>query len=87
MCRGGARDAAVERLLHDRGIGVVALDASIAKRAGGLLARARLDSAHAVDAFVVSTALALGGGVVATHDPKDLQRLAAGEPSVRIWAI
>jgi hypothetical protein len=43
--------------------------------------------AHAVDAFVVATALAFDSAVIATHDPDDLARLAAGLAHVRIFAI
>lgn len=85
--RGGARDAPVDRILSGRGIGVVALDASIARRAGAILRAARLGSAHAVDAFVVATAAALAPAMIATHDPDDLRKLAARERGVRIWAI
>jgi predicted nucleic acid-binding protein len=87
VCRGGARDAAIDHLLAGRGIGVVDLDARTARLAGALLARARLGSSCAVDAFVVATTVTLGGGMIATHDPGDLRRLATGAPQVRIWAI
>lgn len=87
LYRGGARDAAVDRVLQDKGIRVVELTAAMARRAGALLARAKLDSAHAVDAFVVATAVAFGRAVIATHDPDDIGRLAAGEPDLRVWAI
>jgi len=87
VCRGGAFDAAVDRLLNGRGIGVVALTSGMARRAGAILARARLGSAHAIDAFVVATAMELGGAVIATHDPDDLRRLASGLAHVRIFSI
>lgn len=87
VCRGGARDAAIMRVLNGRGIGVIDLDASIARTAGALLSKARMSSAHAVDAFVVATGLALGGAVIATHDPDDIGKLAAGERSIRVWTI
>jgi hypothetical protein len=73
--RGPRFEAAIERLLKDRGIGVCALTQSIAQRAGGLLAKAKLTSAHAVDAFVVATALDFDGAVIATGDPGDIRRL------------
>lgn len=56
VCRGGSRDAPIDHVLNDRGIAVAPLTASIARRAGALLARAKLSSAHAVDAFVIATA-------------------------------
>lgn len=87
VCRGGARDAPVDHLLADRGIVVATLTASIARRAGSLLARAKLSSAHAVDAFVVATAIELGPAIVATHDPHDLRKLAAASRDVRVVAI
>ena len=87
MCRGGARDAAVDRVLTGRGISVLDLTAAIARKAGALLASLHLDSCHAVDAFVVATAAALGSAVIATHDPDDIARLAAREPGLRVWAI
>jgi predicted nucleic acid-binding protein len=87
VCRGGAFDAPVNRLLNGRGIGVVELTGAVARRAGRLLARAGLGSAHAIDAFVVATALELGLAVIATGDPDDLARLAKGAPGLRIFAI
>ena len=87
VCRGGALDAPVNRLLNGRGIVVIDLAARIARRAGALLARARLDSAHAVDAFVVATAAEFTTAVIATGDPADLSRLSSGLPHVRVFAI
>jgi predicted nucleic acid-binding protein len=87
VCRGGGFDAPVRQLLNGRGIGVVDLTERVARRAGGLLARAGLGSAHAVDAFVVATALEFGLAVIATGDPDDLRRLAKNAPSLRILAI
>ena len=87
VCRGGARDAPVDHVLHERGIVVVPLTTSIARRAGALLAKAKLSSAHAVDAFVVATAIELGPAIVATHDPDDIKKLAAGARDVRVVSI
>lgn len=87
VCRGGALDAPVSRILNGRGIVVVDLADRTAHRAGALLARAGLGSAHAVDAFVVATALEFGFAVIATGDPDDLGRLARGAPNLRIFAI
>lgn len=87
VCRGLARDAAVLRLLTGHGMRVVALDATISRRAGALLERAKLGSAHAIDAFVVATALQFESATVATGDPKDLRRLAASFPQVRLFAL
>jgi predicted nucleic acid-binding protein len=87
VCRGGPFDAPVNRLLNGRGINVVALTDRAARRAGSLLARAGLGSAHAVDAFVVATALEFGLAAIATGDPDDLKRLARNAPNLRIIAI
>jgi predicted nucleic acid-binding protein len=87
VCRGGARDAAVLRVLNGRGIEVVGLTAAMGRTAGGLLHKAKLGSAHAVDAFVVATAVAFGSAVIATHDPDDLRRLATGLRGIRIFAV
>ena len=85
--RGGARDAAVERVLDGRGIRVVDLTAKMARQAGALLGACKLDSSHAVDAFVVATAASYGPAIIATHDPEDIRRLAARLPMIRVWAI
>ncbi len=87
VCRGGPRDAAIERVLNHRGIRVVELTASMARHAGALLAACRWNSAHAVDAFVVATAATFGAAMIATHDPIDIKRLATRVPSLRIWTI
>ena len=87
VCRGAPRDAAVLRVLNARGIEVIALTAAMARTAGGLLHKAKLGSAHAVDAFVVATAVAFGSAVIATHDPDDLRRLASGLRGIRIFEV
>lgn len=87
VCRGRAEDAAVERVLNGRGIVVVSLTESIARDAGRLLAKARLGSEHAVDAFVVATALAFDSAVIATGDGKDLERLSTGLRGVRVFQV
>jgi len=85
--RGPRFDAAVDYLLRDRGIVVCELTASIAKRAGHLLAAAGRSSEHAIDAFVVATALEFKTALIATGDPKDLQRLAAPYKRVKVFAV
>lgn len=87
VCRGPRFDAAVDRLLADRGIAVCDLTRPIAQRAGGLLAKAKLRSQHAVDAFVVSTALEFDAAVIATGDPDDIRKLAAGYKQLRVFPI
>ncbi len=87
VARGARRSAAVQRVVRGRGIEAVPLDASMARAAGSLLEKARLPSAHAVDAFVVATAMAFGSAVIATGDPDDIARLAAGQRNIRVVAL
>lgn len=81
--RGGAgRQANLARLLP--GIDVVSLDATLGRRAGVLLGRAR--SSDVVDAAVVL--LAVDGDLILTSDPNDLVALAnAAEVHVDIVAV
>ena len=87
LCRGGAADAPINRVLNGRGIAVVDLSARAARRAGILLGRAGFSSKHAVDAFVVAIALEFASAVIATHDPDDISRLAQGHRQVRVFRI
>ena len=87
VCRGPRFDDAVNHLLHGHGITVCELSRSIAQRAGELLYRRKLSSQHAVDAFVVATALAFDRAVIATGDPEDMRRMAAPYRQVRILPI
>ncbi|MGH7438606.1 MAG: PIN domain-containing protein [Polyangiaceae bacterium] len=87
VCRGGARDAAVNHVLKGRGLLVASLSGSAARRAGALLARARMASEHAVDAFVVATALEFAPAVIATGDPDDIGRLSSGWEQIRVFAV
>jgi predicted nucleic acid-binding protein len=87
VCRGPRFDAAIERLLNGRGVQVCDLTQRVAQRAGGLLAKAKLSSTHAVDAFVVATALDFDAAVIATGDPSDIRRLTASHRQVRVFAI
>jgi len=87
LYRGPRFDPGLDRVLNGRGIGVVDLTRDIARQAGHLLAEAELSSAHAVDAFVVATALTYPAAVIATSDPDDIQRLAAAYPQLRVFAL
>lgn len=79
--RGASADAAVDRVL--KAVGEVhAVDERTGRIAGGLLGAAR--STSTIDALVVATAIDLGGGVVLTGDPVDLQALAADHPDIVI---
>jgi len=87
VCRGPRFDAAINQLLNDKGIVVCDLTADIAQRAGQLLASAKLSSVHAVDAFVIATALTFDTAVIATSDPADLSKLAARERRLTILPL
>jgi predicted nucleic acid-binding protein len=84
LYRGDASDAAIDRVLTGRGVRTVTSGRRIARTAGGLRYRDRLDSCHVVDCIVVATAVRLGGGVIATGDPDDMERLARDHPNVAI---
>ena len=85
VCRGTRFDSAVNHLLNNPGIVVFDLNRAVAQQAGHLLARSKLSSAHAVDAFVVATALQFETAVIATGDPTDIRRLA--EPFSRVGVL
>ena len=87
VCRGVRHVAAVNRLLGNPGVVVAELTRPVAQRAGHLLARLKLSSAHAVDAFVVATALQFETAVIATGDPADIRRLAAPFRHVGVLAL
>jgi predicted nucleic acid-binding protein len=75
VARSASRRPGVDRVL--RRLPVVDTDRSIATLAGNLLGRNSLDSRHAVDAFVASTALGASPAVVLTGDPDDFTRLCS----------
>jgi hypothetical protein len=87
ICRGPRFDSAIDYLLNGRGIMVHDLTRPIAQRAGALLREARLSSEHAVDAFVVATALEFDASIIATGDPDDIRRLAARHRRVRVFPL
>lgn len=87
VCRGGRLDAAVNHFLNREAVRIIELTRQIAQRAGSLLAAARMSSAHAIDAFVVSTALEFELALIATGDPKDLKRLSARSPRISLMAL
>jgi predicted nucleic acid-binding protein len=80
VCRGTKQDAAINLLLNNPGVQVFDLTRTLAQRV-------RLSSAHAVDAFVVATALHFDAAVIATGDPRDMQRLAAPFPRIGILEL
>jgi PIN domain-containing protein len=83
--KGSRRDAGIDRAV--RGKSIVPIDQGVARVAGRLLGRDRLDSCSAVDASVVATAIRLGGGVILTGDPDDLGSLARDHPNVVVQAL
>jgi hypothetical protein len=87
VCRGSRLDAAVNQLLTREAIRVADLTRRIAQRAGGLLARARMASDRAVDAFVVATALEFEVSIIATGDVDDLARLSAPYDQVTLMQL
>ncbi len=84
LYRGAGTDEAVDLELGRGYARVVTTGVRIAQVAGHLLASIGAGSEMAIDALVVATAVRLGGGLILTHDPADLERLAAGQPNVRV---
>ena len=87
VCRGPQFDAAINHVLKARGIVVTDLTESIAKRAGAILARGKLASPHAIDAFVVATAAGYSSAIIATGDTRDFSVLVAPFKHVRLFNI
>jgi hypothetical protein len=87
LYRGPRFDAALDRILHTRGLLVCDLTQGSARRAGHLLAAAKLSSSHAVDAFVVSIALEFESATIATGDPVDIRRLAMSFKQLRVFPL
>ncbi len=87
VCRGQQFDAPVNRILAGRGIMVLELTREISQRAGHILARVGLSSAHAVDAFVVASAQEFSSATIATGDPTDIRRLVGSTRTLRVFAI
>lgn len=94
-CRGAARTRRVEAALARHGsrptdqpaVDVVPTDFVLARQVGAVLHAAGSGSADIVDAHCVALGVLAGGGVVATSDPDDISRLAAGVPAVRLVAV
>ncbi len=85
--RGPRYGAAIDHLLNGKGLLVVPLTQEIARVAGHLLAKAKLGSDHAVDAFVVATALAFDTALIATGDPIDMRRLVGNQSHVKVFSV
>jgi predicted nucleic acid-binding protein len=82
--RGSAKDAPVNRVIRSVGE-VTAADETTGRVAGALLGAATSDST--VDAVIVASAIDLGGGVILTGDPTDLEALACGHPEVVVQRL
>lgn len=87
LYRGHGSDEPIDALLGRGFAQVVTTGARIARIAGHLLADAGAGSELAIDALAVATAVRLGGGIVATHDPGDLRLLAGLQRNVAILEI
>ncbi len=87
VCRGGRLDSPINHFLSSDVARVVDLTRAIAQRSGTLLAAARMSSAHAVDAFVVATALEFERALIATGDPKYIKRLSANHPQISVLEL
>jgi predicted nucleic acid-binding protein len=87
LYRGRGTGEAIDVVLARGFAQVVTTGARTARIAGHLLGRIGTDSAMAIDALVIATAVRFGGAIVATHDPADLRVLAAGHPNVCVVEI
>lgn len=77
-------DAPVYRII--KAVGEVSTaDEAVGRTAGGLLGAASSDAT--VDAIVVATVIAEGGGVILTGDPDDFAALATGHPTVVVRSL
>ncbi len=87
VSRGVRYDSAINHFLNNPGVRVVELDRAAAQQAGQMLARLKLSSSHAIDAFVVALALQFDTAVIATGDPDDIRRMATPFPKVGVFAL
>ena len=87
VVRGQPRDAGVFAGLRRERVEVYPVDARVGVRSGQLLGAARLNSEHAIDAFIVAVADVGGGGLVATVDVQDIEVLAAHASNVAVADI
>lgn len=88
LYRGPRRNQVVDACLsRETGITVRDTDRHLARLVGGVLAAANAGSAHLADAHVVAIAVDMGGGLVLTSDPTDLERLAAAYRNVVVVAL
>lgn len=84
--RGGPEDAEIELALG-QGIKPITLGKKMARHAGRLKYRDKLNSCHTVDAAVVATVIRLGGGLIITGDPDDLRALARDHGNIKVHGL
>lgn len=87
VVRGRPADAGVFAGLRRERVEVHPVDSRVGVRAGQLLGGIGAGSEMAVDAFTVAVADLAGGAIVATGDPRDLERLAAHASHVTVADI
>jgi predicted nucleic acid-binding protein len=84
VLRGSPRDAPINQFLKAVD-SFVSADEQIGRKAGALLGAGR--STATIDALVVASALALGGGRILTGEVKDVTVLARAAPGVSVHKI
>jgi predicted nucleic acid-binding protein len=87
VVHGRQQDAAVFNAVRRDRVDVYSVDPQVGVRAGQLMGAARMNSAHAVDAFVVAVADVQGGAIIATVDSDDMGRLAQHASRVEVADI
>jgi predicted nucleic acid-binding protein len=87
VVRGRPQDAAVFNAVRRDRVEVHSVDPQVGIRAGQLMGAARMNSTHAVDAFVVAVADVQGGALIATVDSDDIGRLARQTSRVAVADI
>lgn len=87
VVRGRPADAEIFAGLRRERVEVHPVDTRVGVRAGRLLGGVGAGSEMAVDAFTVAVADLAGGAIVATSDPRDLERLARQASGVTVADI
>jgi predicted nucleic acid-binding protein len=83
---GGPEDARANQIINN--ISVAPVTAEVGRVAARLKRECGLTGVAAtIDAIVVATSMSLGGGVILTSDPRDINRLGSVVPGLRIRAI
>jgi len=84
VVRGTPRDAGIHAALRRERIAVIAVDGTVATRAGRLLEAIGSGSERAVDAFLVATGDPAQSARVLTCDLEDIRRLAGRAADVHV---